>query len=265
MKLIFLGTGSAFTLEYYQSNMLIEAPEGRLLIDCGGDARRSMAAQGLGALDITDIYISHLHADHIGGLEWLGLVSYFARTRNDPSLRPRLHLRRSLVDDLWLSLHGGMGTIEGHIADLGTFFEVRPIERNGSFEFAGTSFQTVQVVHYYDGYEIVPSYGLLFEKSDIRVFITTDTQFAPNQMQAFRSRADYIIQDCETAPFQSGVHTHYDELTTLDEDLKRRMWLYDYQDGDKPDCTAAGFLGWVQQGQVFDFEDPTSFHTARPR
>ncbi len=75
MKLIFLGTGSAFTLEYYHSNMLIEAPEGRLLIDCGGDARRSMAAQSLGALDITDIYISHLHADLIGGLEWLGLVS----------------------------------------------------------------------------------------------------------------------------------------------------------------------------------------------
>ena len=29
MKLIFLGTGSAFTLEYYQSNMLIEALERR--------------------------------------------------------------------------------------------------------------------------------------------------------------------------------------------------------------------------------------------
>lgn len=40
MKLILLGTGSAFTPEYYQSNMLIEAPEGRLLINCGGDARR---------------------------------------------------------------------------------------------------------------------------------------------------------------------------------------------------------------------------------
>ncbi len=29
MRLIFLGTGSAFTLEYYQSNMLVEAAEGR--------------------------------------------------------------------------------------------------------------------------------------------------------------------------------------------------------------------------------------------
>ena len=265
MKLIMLGTGSAFTLENYQSNMLVEAPEGRLLIDCGSDARRSVAAQGFSALDITDVYISHLHADHIGGLEWLGLVTYFTRTRNDPSLRPRLHLHRSLVDDLWLSLHGGMGTIEGHIADLDTYFEVHPIERNGGFEFAGTNFQIVQVVHYYDGYEIVPSYGLLFEANNICVFITTDTQFTPNQLNEFRVRADYIIQDCETAAFQSGVHSHFDELKTLDADLKGRMWLYDYQDGDKPDCTAAGFLGWIEQGQVFDFDDPVSFHTARLR
>ncbi len=263
MKLIFLGTGSAFTLEHYQSNMLVEAPEGLLLIDCGGDARHSLAKQSLTALDITDVYISHLHADHIGGLEWLGIVSYFARTRNDPSLKPRLHIRRTLMEDLWQSLHGGMGTIEGHVADLSTYFDVRPIERNGSFEFAGTRFQTVQVVHYYDGYEIVPAYGLLFERNHIRVFMTTDTQFAPNQMKEFRARADYIFQDCETAPFQSGVHTHYDELRTLDDDLKGRMWLYDYQDGENPNCVADGFLGWVQQGQVFDFESPESFRTVR--
>ena len=37
MKLIFLGTGSAFTLDNYQSNILVDAPEGRLLIDCGSD------------------------------------------------------------------------------------------------------------------------------------------------------------------------------------------------------------------------------------
>ena len=143
--------------------MLVEATEGLLLIDCGSDARHSLAKQGLTALDITNVYISHLHADHIGGLEWLGIVSYFARTRNDPSLKPRLHIRRTLMEDLWQSLHGGMGTIEGHVANLSTYFDVRPIERNGSFEFADTLFQTVQVVHYYDGYEIVPTYALLFE------------------------------------------------------------------------------------------------------
>ena len=27
---------------------------------------------GLGYADIDAVYISHLHADHVGGLEWLG-------------------------------------------------------------------------------------------------------------------------------------------------------------------------------------------------
>jgi ribonuclease BN (tRNA processing enzyme) len=246
-------------MEYFQSNMLVKEGEQRLLIDCGGDVRHSLAAQDLSALDITDVYISHLHTDHIGGLEWLGLVTYFVRTKDDPSLRPRLHIRTPLIEDLWLSLHGGMGTVEGEVANLETFFALQQIERNGSFKFAGTRFQTVQVVHYYDGFEIMPSYGLLFEKNKICAFITTDTQFAPNQMKEFRTKADYIFQDCETAQFQSGVHTHYEELKTLSEDIKGRMWLYDYQDGEKPDCTADGFLGWVRQGQVFDFDDPKSF------
>ena len=188
VKLIVLGTGSAFTLEYYQSNMLIEGAEGRLLIDCGGDVRHSLAAQGLNALDITDVYISHLHTDHIGGLEWLGLVSYFVRTRNDPSAKPRLYLHQSLVEDLWHSLHGGMGTIEGHVADLSTYFDLRPIGRNGCFTFSGSEFQTVQVVHYYDGYEIVPTYALLFECNAITVFITfsagqsLNSEFPVNKM-----------------------------------------------------------------------------------
>lgn len=263
MKLIFIGTGSAFTLDNYQSNIVVEAPEGRLLIDCGGDARRSLAEIGLSSGDISAIYISHLHNDHIGGLEWLGLTTYFSASKDDPSLRPRLHLHHTLVQDLWLSLHGGMGTIQGRIAGLDTYFDVRPIERNGGFRFAQTEFRTVQMVHYYDGFELVPTYGLMFENSGIRAFITGDTQDSPHQVKDFRALADYIFQDCETAKTLSSVHAHYRELKSLDAAVKGRMWLYDYQDGKKPDCTKDGFLGWIEKGQVFDFDDPASFRGAK--
>ncbi len=95
----------------------------------------------------------------------------------------------------------------------------------------------------------MPSYGLLFEKNRICAFITTDTQFAPNQMKAFRTRADYIFQDCETAPFESGVHTHYEELKTLPDDIKGRMWLYDYQDGEKQIAPPMAFLAGCSKGR----------------
>ena len=120
-----------------------------------------------------------------------------------------------------------------------------------------------QVVHYYDGFEIVPTYGLLFERSGISVFITTDAQIAPNQMDDFRDMADYIFQDCETTRLASTVHAHYDDLKQLDDDVKGRMWLYDYQDGEKPDSTDDGLLGWIEKGQIFNFDDPASFRPAK--
>ncbi|MGL5193292.1 MAG: MBL fold metallo-hydrolase, partial [Chroococcales cyanobacterium] len=70
MKLTFLGSGSAFTVgaNNYHSNVLLESDRGtKLLIDCGSDIRFSLHEAGYSHLDITDIYISHLHSDHAGG------------------------------------------------------------------------------------------------------------------------------------------------------------------------------------------------------
>ena len=53
--------------------MILESEDGsKLLIDCGTDARHSLHELGLSYKDIEHVYISHLHADHAGGLEWLG-------------------------------------------------------------------------------------------------------------------------------------------------------------------------------------------------
>ena len=46
MRLTFLGTGSAFTMQNFQSNMLLEDGGRRLLIDCGGDVRHDPLGDG---------------------------------------------------------------------------------------------------------------------------------------------------------------------------------------------------------------------------
>jgi len=83
-----------------------------------------------------------------------------------------------------------------------------------------------------DGYSIVPSYGLMIHVpgTDKKLYYTADGQFAPAQIQDFYNQADLIIQDCETAPFKSGVHAHYDELKMLSPDTKKKMILIHYQD-----------------------------------
>ncbi|GAK53884.1 beta-lactamase domain protein [Candidatus Moduliflexus flocculans] len=251
MKLTFIGTGSAFTLNNYQSNMILTADDGDiLLIDCGADARFALRDLGLTYKNIESVYISHLHSDHVGGLEWLGFTRKF-----DPSGRkPHMYISRYIKSELWSTvLSGGMLSLQGEVADLDTYFDVHSIGKNQGFTWKNVEFQLVQAVHIMSGFHIVPSFGLLFEINGMKTFLTTDTQFSPAQITEFYKRADLIFHDCETTPFHSNVHAHYDQLRTLPLDTKQKMWLYHYQDGVLPDAQADGFAGFVQRGQTFDF------------
>lgn len=253
MKLIFIGTGSAFTVGgNYNSNMLLvdEKNNRKLLIDCGSDARHALFNLGYTYRDISDVYISHLHADHAGGLEWFALTHKF-----DPkSKKPTLYAHSHVIKQLWNNtLSGGMRTLQGVLAELEDFFIVHKVPQNGAFEWNNCNFQLVQMIHIVSGFEFMPSYGLIFTINGTKIFITSDTQFAPLQLLDFYKSVDVIFQDCETASTPSGVHAHFKELVTLDESIKKKMWLYHYNPGKLPDAQKSGFLGFVKPQQVFEF------------
>lgn len=260
MKLVFLGTGSAMTVgtDNYHSNMLfITDSKATLMVDCGSDARHSLFKQQMTYGDIDNVYISHLHADHAGGLEWLGLCRKF-----DTSYvrKPNLYISETLVQDIWdHTLAGGLSTIQNEIARLDTFFDVHPIPVNGSFIWQDCEFKIVQTVHVMNGFSLMQSFGLFCKVRGLNIFITTDTQFLPHQMMSFYENSDVIFHDCETAAITSGVHAHYDQLKSLPEKFKKKMWLYHYNPGILPDARADGFCGFVSCGQVFDFASPDSF------
>lgn len=254
MKLVFIGSGSAFTVgeKNYHSNMLLIPPESdaKLLIDCGSDARHALHDLGFNHTDITDVYISHLHADHAGGLEWLALSSKFT----PHGRKPNLYANKAIIDSLWgSSLSGGLSTLQGEKTGLNSFFELYPIQSNDFFVWHNINFQTVQTLHIMNGYAFMPSFGLLFTINNTRIFITTDTQFVLPQLMAIYAQADIIFQDCETEKKPSGVHAHFNQLMTLDESIKNKMWLYHYQSSCLPDAEKHGFCGFVQRGQTFSF------------
>ena len=253
MKLIFIGTGSAFTVGgNYNSNMLLvdEKNNKKLLIDCGSDARHALFDIGYSYKDINDVYVSHLHADHAGGLEWLALTHRF----DSSSKKPNLFAHTNVLRQLWNNtLSGGMRTLQGVLAELEDFFIVHDISENSGFIWNQCSFQLVQMVHVVSGFEFMPSYGLIFTIKNTKIFITTDTQFAPFQLRDFYKSVDIIFQDCETTSTPSGVHAHFNELVALDESIKKKMWLYHYTHGKLPDAKKQGFCGFVKRKQIFEF------------
>lgn len=251
----FAGCGSAFCgPEYYQSNILIGKNGKWLLVDCGTHAQFSLK-EALGIHNgnihehIEAVYISHLHADHIGGLEWMALCTKF-----NPACKKKIDLycRDLLMKQLWLhSLKGGLETLEGESASLDSFFTCRPIPKHKSFEWHGIKFTPVQTIHIMNGHDFQHSYGLLIQEGDGQVvFITTDTQFAPRQLIHFYSKADIIFHDCSTA-FPDPVHAYYGDLQTLSDEDRAKMWLYHYQPNPTQTPEKDGFRGFVTKGQEF--------------
>lgn len=251
MQLLFLGSGSAFTVgsDNFQSNMLLISDSNRkLLIDCGTDIRFSLYKEGLSYLDITDIYISHLHSDHAGGLEYIGFCSRF----DERCAKPKLYLSQDIAVDLWhKSLAGGMEAIEGGLTNLEGFFAVQMIPPQGSFVWEGIAFQLVKLDHINTGFGLMPAYGLFFEVMGQRIFLSNDTKLCFEALHNYFENADLIFHDCELSPYPTTVHAHYQELVRLPAAIKGKMWLYGYQPGVLPDAQQDGFLGFVKRGQSF--------------
>ena len=263
----FIGVGSQFSgRDYYHSNMLIMAKTGkRLLIDCGGDIRFSLMEADIRLADVASeidaVYISHLHSDHIGGLETIALSAYFSPAHR----KPKLFAEEKLIRRLWLeSLKGGLQCIQGRGMELEDYFECCPISDvgfdsgpdSGSFIWEGIKFRLVRMPHIQGGQKDHDSYGLIIEEQSegVNVFFTADTQFRPELIRETAKRVDLIFHDCETSLFKTGVHAHYEELRTLPEDVKRKIWLYHYQPDSVYNPEADGFRGFVIKGQEFEIK-----------
>jgi ribonuclease BN (tRNA processing enzyme) len=257
MELLCLGTGSAFTELNYNTNFIIMHNDKKLLVDCGTDFKFSLREAKISYKDIDAITISHLHDDHCGGLQMLFFKTYF-----DPSCkRPILFGEQYLLQRLWDKvLSGGMECLEGIDARLDTYADVQPVNKNSFFTWQGVDFNLVQSLHIVSKYSIMDSFGLMFTapESRRRIFIPTDVMFAPEtSLKAYYKEADLILHDCETAPYKSGVHAHYNDLKTLPAETKAKMYLVHYQDNVienwdewKEKAFKDGFLGFLQKGQV---------------
>jgi ribonuclease BN (tRNA processing enzyme) len=250
MRIMFLGVSSALTTGYknYQSNMILESSSGnKMLIDCGSDIKHSLFEQGMTHSDINAVYISHLHADHVGGLEWLGFSKLFIDNK-----KPDLFISPNLQTRLWDNvLSGGMSSLESEEATLSSFFNIKAIQNN-IFTWEKYTFQLVGVFHSINNHKRIPCFGLLISGSKMKVFLSTDTRFSPKELIPIYNEADLIFHDCETLQVSSGQHAEYTDLKTLDASIKEKMWLYDYDNGPLPQAKNDGFKGFVTRGQSFE-------------
>ena len=128
MKITVLGCGNSFSVKNYNSSFLLEENESKLLIDCGNLNLLALHNASIGPKDITDIYTSHDHSDHCGGLENMAFYCY--DWKNKPKVStigyvPKLIVHERLLPKLWENtLKGGLQSIEGFETTLETYFNM---------------------------------------------------------------------------------------------------------------------------------------------
>jgi ribonuclease BN (tRNA processing enzyme) len=244
----FIGTASAFydMDDNFQSNLLIQSPnKKKLLIDCGGDARRALRKMDLDHTSIDGVFITHLHSDHVGGLEWLAFKRFFSTS----STLPNLYCPKNLIVPLWEnSLKGGLSSLEQKTS-LSTYFNVITCTENTSFKWEGLTLTPILSYHAPNENDMMPAYSLIIETPKNTIFYTSDSQFTPAYHQEIFKKSDIIFHDCETSSIKSGVHAHYDELKTLPDDIKSKIRLFHYQHKIVKDPSIDGFHSFMDPCQ----------------
>jgi ribonuclease Z len=85
LDLVFLGTaGSMPTAQRAASATLIRRGGDRLLIDCAEGTQRQLLRSDVGLVDLPEIFLTHLHADHYLGLP--GMLKTFALRGREQAL-----------------------------------------------------------------------------------------------------------------------------------------------------------------------------------
>jgi hypothetical protein len=258
----FLGVGGAFSMPItpgdlwtapMQSNMVITAPTGRrMLFDCGTDIRLSAQMCGYGPNSFDAVYISHEHADHAGGLEWLFLNRLFGGGE-----KPLLIAEKQVLQNVWTMLRPSLRVTTNGLMKLRDYVTLNPMY-DMSFIWETLRFTLVKNIHVNHPDKPFVSYGVRITGGLSDVYISADTVFNERRICGMAyghlGHRTTIFHDCEVG-FKTGVHAHYDELLTLPDDVRAMMWLYHYNplEAAKKNAGADGFRGFVTKGKTFEF------------
>lgn len=227
MELTVLGTSSALpTSERYQSAHVLNVHERFYLIDCGEGTQIQLRKNRIRFGRIDDIFISHLHGDHVFGI--YGLLSSFNLMGRETPLR-------------LYAPDGFERILNSHLDDFGIILNY-PVE---VYPLSGDGVKIIREDRYLDIFAFplehrVPTFGFLFrEKPKDRLmikecidrfkipvaripaikkgndFITEDGKVIPNEELTCPAAAPLSYAYCSDTMYFSKLATYVKDVTLL--------------------------------------------------
>jgi ribonuclease BN (tRNA processing enzyme) len=239
-----LGTGFAFSKKYYNTNALVQYNGFNLLVDCGFTAPAALHELNIKPNQIDGVFITHLHADHIGGLEEFAFQMMYTYKK-----KPILFIPTDLHHSLWEnSLKGGLENPAENINSLEHYFHVHEILEGVRTEIAtGFTLEAFPTKHVPGK----PSYAILFNN---HFFYSADTCFDQNLLDImfYQRNCTTIFHDCQLYSPET-VHATLDDLLTLPPEMQEIIYLMHYGDNMEQYKDKIGHMTFVKKHVLYSF------------
>jgi ribonuclease BN (tRNA processing enzyme) len=221
-----LGVGDAFTAKHWNASLVLESEGTRLLVDAPPALNRALAALGARGGDaltldaIDHVLITHLHGDHVGGLEQLLFWRRFVTKK--PCT---IHAIPEVLAGLWEGrLKSAMECLLGtdgirRELRLEDYARLEPLQKGPVAARIGSlEVEWRETVHH------IPTSAIRVRSGKKTIGYSADTSFDRTLVE-WLAASDVFFHETNY-----GVHTPLASLVALPEALKARMRLIHYPD-----------------------------------
>lgn len=234
MRVFVLGVGDTFSEKHHTHALLVEHEGFRLAIDCPDSYRRVLAAArekmrqrgvssevraSLDLAAIDHVLVTHVHGDHMNGLEGFAFFKRFAQQR-----KVELWTIDAVREQLWDGrLVASMGRLWNGSAfvELGfdDYFAWHALSLDAETTIGPFTVRARRTVHH------VPTSALVLSAGGRSVGISSDTAFDPS-LVAFLAQADLVVHETNHGP----AHTPLADLLGLPTEIQEKIRLIHYPD-----------------------------------
>ncbi|MCG9723605.1 MBL fold metallo-hydrolase [Shewanella sp. Isolate7] len=233
---LIIGCGHSEAVENFNNNALLHHGNQNLLVDCGHTVKHALNAQSLNIGQIDAIFITHVHGDHVFGLERVAYESKFKYQK-----KIKLILREEVITELWSeTLKGSLGYNSDGSASLEDYFDL-VILKEDYFFFNGLRIDLVRVNH-------TPGKSTHGIVVDNKIFYSSDTLAIPETINTLDFKVGF--HDVTLSDF-NPVHATLDSLINeYSYDIRKKLYLMSYEDSwrEYQNIVEDNFRGYATQG-----------------